>query len=88
MKLRLADLSDLQTLRHWDTKPHGIASGGADNVDHFVEGLEAGASAVLAASIFHYGETTVAEVKRALVARGVLVRPAPDDAPDQTGRAS
>jgi cyclase len=52
-----------------------IASGGAGTVDHMVEVLEAGrADAVLAASIFHFGEMTVGEVKRCLAERGVLVR--------------
>ncbi len=51
-----------------------IASGGADGPLHMVEALEAGASAVLAASIFHYGEYTVADVKAALADHGVEVR--------------
>jgi cyclase len=54
-----------------------IASGGVGTLDHLVEGVvEGGADAVLAASIFHYGEFTVAEVKEALAAAGVVVRPA------------
>jgi len=52
-----------------------IASGGADTPEHLAEALEAGADAVLAASIFHDGDRTVAEVKRFLAARGVGVRP-------------
>ena len=53
-----------------------IASGGAGEVSHMVEVLDRGkADAVLAASIFHFGETTVADVKRALAAAGVPVRP-------------
>ncbi len=51
-----------------------IASGGAAGVDHLAEALQAGADAVLAASIFHDGETTVADVKAALAALGVEVR--------------
>ncbi len=51
-----------------------IASGGADTADHLEAALRAGASAVLAASIFHYGDTTVAAVKEQLAARGVEVR--------------
>ena len=51
-----------------------IASGGAGEPRHLVEGLEAGADAVLAASIFHYGEYSVAEVKRAMADAGVPVR--------------
>jgi imidazole glycerol-phosphate synthase subunit HisF len=53
-----------------------IASGGVGTLDHMVEGVVAGgADAVLAASIFHYGEHTVAEAKRVLLAAGVTVRP-------------
>ena len=52
-----------------------IASGGAGNAEHLYEALTAGrADAALAASIFHYRETTVEEVKRLLAARGVPVR--------------
>lgn len=51
-----------------------IASGGAATVAHLVEALDAGADAVLAASIFHDGDTTVDDVKRELKARGVEVR--------------
>jgi cyclase len=52
-----------------------IASGGAGEPDHLVDGLAAGADAVLCASIFHYGEYTVPEVKRRLAEAGVPVRP-------------
>jgi len=52
-----------------------IASGGAAGVEHLKEAFDAGADAVLAASIFHDDETTVADVKRALAALGVVVRP-------------
>lgn len=52
-----------------------VASGGAGNVDHLVDAVvEGGAAAVLAASIFHFGLTTIPEVKRLLAERGVLVR--------------
>ncbi|MEO1310341.1 MAG: imidazole glycerol phosphate synthase cyclase subunit, partial [Pseudomonadota bacterium] len=52
-----------------------IASGGAGNLDHLVEGVtEGGASAVLAASIFHYGQHTIADAKRALLAAGLPAR--------------
>jgi len=51
-----------------------IASGGADNPRHLFEALEAGANAVLAASIFHDGDMTVADVKRELAALGARVR--------------
>ncbi|HVV36888.1 MAG TPA: imidazole glycerol phosphate synthase subunit HisF [Acidimicrobiales bacterium] len=53
-----------------------VASGGVGNVGHLVEGaLEGGADAVLAASIFHFGEITVREAKRAMAEAGVVVRP-------------
>ncbi len=52
-----------------------IASGGAGTADHMAEGiLDGGASAVLAASIFHFGELRIAEVKQQMDARGVVVR--------------
>ena len=53
-----------------------IASGGVGTLDHLVDGIVAGAAdAVLAASIFHFGEHTVAEAKAVLAAAGVIVRP-------------
>ena len=52
-----------------------IASGGAAGPEHLKEAFDAGADAVLAASIFHDDELTVADVKRALAALGVPVRP-------------
>ena len=52
-----------------------IASGGAGNAGHLVEAVTAGrAEAALAASIFHFGETSIADVKAALAAAGVEVR--------------
>ncbi len=51
-----------------------IASGGAGTAQHFVEAADAGADAVLAASVFHYQRLTVAEVKDALSAAGHTVR--------------
>jgi cyclase len=54
-----------------------VASGGVGELDHLVEGaVEGAADAVLAASIFHLGEFTVAEAKAHLAAAGVSVRPA------------
>jgi cyclase len=54
-----------------------IASGGVGTLQHLVEGVtEGGADAVLAASIFHFGEHTVAEAKQAMAAAGINVRPA------------
>ena len=52
-----------------------IASGGAGELHHLVEAVQAGADAVLAASIFHYGRFRVREAKEALAAAGVAVRP-------------
>lgn len=52
-----------------------IASGGVGSLDHLVEGAQAGADAVLAASIFHFGEFTVREAKDRLTAAGLTVRP-------------
>jgi imidazole glycerol-phosphate synthase subunit HisF len=53
-----------------------IASGGVGTLEHLVDGvIEGGADAVLAASIFHFGEHTVAEAKDALQRAGVIVRP-------------
>jgi len=53
-----------------------IASGGVGELEHLAAGfLEGHADAVLAASIFHFGEHTVAEAKRYLAGRGVPVRP-------------
>jgi len=51
-----------------------IASGGAGKLEHFYQAIEAGASAVLAASVFHYKTFRVGEVKRYLASRGVPVR--------------
>jgi cyclase len=53
-----------------------IASGGAGELDHLVEALQAGADAVLCASIFHYGAHTIPEAKAHLAAAGIAVRPA------------
>jgi cyclase len=52
-----------------------IASGGAGELPHLAEALQAGADAVLCASIFHYGRHTVAEAKEWLASEGVSVRP-------------
>ena len=58
-----------------------VASGGAGTVDHMAEGiLDGGASAVLAASIFHFGDLRIHQVKQAMAERGVTVRHAPDPA--------
>jgi cyclase len=53
-----------------------VASGGVGNLAHLVDGIvEGGADAVLAASIFHFREHTVADAKRAMLAAGITVRP-------------
>jgi cyclase len=52
-----------------------VASGGVGTLDHLVEGVtQGGASAVLAASIFHFGEFTIAEAKERLTQAGVPIR--------------
>ena len=51
-----------------------IASGGVGELAHLADGLEAGADAVLAASIFHFGHHTIGEAKRFLTARGLAIR--------------
>ena len=51
-----------------------IASGGAGELDDLVEAIDAGADAVLCASIFHYGHHTMDEVKAHLAEAGVAVR--------------
>ena len=57
-----------------------VASGGVGTLQHFVEGAQAGATGLLAASVFHFGTFTVAQVKAALADAGLpvrLPRPAP-----------
>ena len=51
-----------------------VASGGAGDLAHFAPAVEAGADAVLAASVFHFGELRIGEVKAALAASGHTVR--------------
>ena len=52
-----------------------IASGGVGNLEHLYEGIKkGGASAVLAASIFHYGEHSIQQAKEYLVSKDVPVR--------------
>lgn len=52
-----------------------IASGGVGNLDHLVDGiLEGGADAVLAASIFHFGQYTIPEAKRYMASKGIEMR--------------
>jgi imidazole glycerol-phosphate synthase subunit HisF len=55
-----------------------IASGGAGELAHFGAAIDAGADAVLAASLFHFGELTIGAVKAELAAAGHTVRPVPE----------
>ena len=52
-----------------------IASGGVGQLDHFVTGAQAGATGLLAASVFHFGTFSIAQVKSALAQAGLPVRP-------------
>lgn len=52
-----------------------VASGGAGTIDDFVDAFEAGAAAALAASLFHFGELEIPDLKRALADRGIRIRP-------------
>lgn len=67
------DLELLRQVRAAVTIPV-IASGGAGAAEHFPPAVQAGADAVLAASIFHFGEVSIPEVKQALAAAGCEVR--------------
>jgi cyclase len=67
------DLPMLRAVRRAVSVPV-IASGGAGAVGHFAPAVQAGADAVLAASVFHFGELTIAEVKAAMAAEGITVR--------------
>ncbi len=67
------DLELIELVRTISTVPV-IASGGAGTVEHFVAAANAGADALLAASVFHEGLFTVADVKMALANAGVEVR--------------
>ena len=67
------DLELIAAVRREVTIPV-IASGGAGRVDHFAPAVEAGADAVLAATVFHFGTLRIGEVKAALDAAGHPVR--------------
>ena len=67
------DLELISAMREISAVPI-IASGGAGARDHFAPAVQAGADAVLAASVFHYGDLTVGDVKRALADEGISVR--------------
>jgi cyclase len=67
------DLAMLRTVRAAVSVPV-IASGGAGAVEHFPPAVVAGADAVLAATVFHFRELTIAQVKAAMAAEGIVVR--------------
>lgn len=67
------DLAMVRAVRDAVTVPV-IASGGAGAVEHFAPAVQAGADAVLAASVFHFGEMTIGDVKTAMAAEGITVR--------------
>jgi cyclase len=68
------DLEQLQAVSDAVPVPV-IASGGVGTLEHLYEGVAAGATGVLAASIFHFGQHTIAQAKAHLADRGVVVRP-------------
>src|ERR1700742_236758 len=67
------DLAMLRAVRAAVTVPV-IASGGAGAVEHFAPAVSAGADAVLAASVFHFRQLTIGQVKQAMAAEGITVR--------------
>lgn len=67
------DLEMLRAVRQEVQVPL-IASGGAGTVEHFVAAAQAGADAVLAASVFHFGTLRISDVKTAMRAAGIQVR--------------
>ena len=67
------DLELIRAIRHVTNLPL-IASGGAGKVEHFAPAVDAGADAVLAASVFHFGTFKISAVKDALRAAGHVVR--------------
>lgn len=68
---------DLELIREITSKVSVpvVASGGVGKLDDLADGLLAGADAVLAASIFHFGQHSIGEAKRHLLDRGLAVRP-------------
>ena len=67
------DLELIRAVRAAVTVPV-IASGGAGELGHFPPAVQAGADAVLAASVFHFRELTIGQVKAAMAAEGIVVR--------------
>ncbi|HOI55238.1 MAG TPA: HisA/HisF-related TIM barrel protein, partial [Phycisphaerae bacterium] len=54
-----------------------VASGGAGQLEHFAEAVEAGAKVLLAASVFHFNLISIPDLKRYLASRGIRVRQPP-----------
>ena len=67
------DIEMLKAVREISSVPV-IASGGAGKISDFAEAIKAGADAVLAASVFHFGEFTIADVKKDLAKHGFPIR--------------
>ncbi len=67
------DLDLISRVRREVTVPV-IASGGAGRVEHFAPAVDAGADAVLAATVFHFGTCRISEVKESLAQAGHPVR--------------
>ena len=67
------DIEMLKAVRKISSVPV-IASGGAGKISDFAQAIEAGAEAVLAASVFHFGEFTIADVKKDLAKHGFPIR--------------
>jgi len=67
------DLEMLKVVREISSVPV-IASGGAGEISDFAKAISAGADAVLAASVFHFGEFTISDVKKDLVKHGFPIR--------------
>jgi cyclase len=67
------DIEMLKAVRKISSVPV-IASGGAGKISDFAQAIEAGADAVLAASVFHFGEFTIADVKKDLAKHGFPIR--------------
>jgi len=67
------DIEMLKAVREISKVPV-IASGGAGKISDFAQAIEAGADAVLAASVFHFGEFTIADVKKDLAKHGFPIR--------------
>jgi cyclase len=67
------DLDLISTVAEKTTLPI-VASGGAGSPEHMIAAVNAGAGAVLAASIFHFGEYSIAEVKEHMMQAGIPIR--------------